>query len=276
MTAGAGAAPGGRLPAARPFLYRAQGIWTVRVATFVALIVLWELAARDVSRALFAPPSEVAQSFVTIALERRSIWGPLAESLTTLFIGLALCIAVGVPVGLAMGRSRTLEFVLDPYVTFLYVLPNVAFIPVLVVWLGLGFELRIALVFLSGVFPMIINTMIGVKHVDSELIDGGRSFTASQWQIMRTIIIPASLPFMFAGLRIAFSAAWVGVIVAEMTALITGVGGMILRFSNFFQTANVFVPILFIMSVGVTIQWFTAWLQRRWTPWHQDARDDVA
>jgi ABC-type nitrate/sulfonate/bicarbonate transport system permease component len=268
----AGAPPAG---ARKPLLLRPAGVWAVRVTTFVLLMAVWEVAAADVNRALFAPPSEVAASLIDIALVKGTIWGPLFDSLRTLFIGLALCIAVGVPLGLAMGRSQTIQFVLDPYVTFLYVLPNVAFIPVLVVWLGLGLEMRVALVFLSGVFPMTINTMIGARHVDSEFIDGGRSFSASSWQIMRTIVVPASLPFMFAGLRIAFSAAWVGVIVAEMTALITGVGGMILRFSNFFQTANVLVPILFIMFVGITIQWSTALLQRRLTPWHRDARDEL-
>ena len=261
--------------ATKPFLHRQVGIWTVRAVAFAALMVVWELGAQNVSRALFAPPSEVAQSLVEIAIIDGSIWGPLANSLQTLFIGLGLCIVVGVPLGLAMGRSRLVEFVFDPYVTFLYVLPNVAFIPVLVVWLGLGWEMRVGLVFLAAVFPMTINTMIGAKHVDSELIDGGRSFNASDWQIMRTIVIPASLPYIFAGLRISFSAAWVGVIVAEMTALITGVGGMILVFSNYFQTANVLVPILFIMGVGVLIQWSTAQLQRRMTPWHSDARDDI-
>lgn len=274
MTTDAAAPPQPAQPARRtPFLYTRHGVWTIRIVALITILALWELSAQNVSRALWAPPTEVFQSFIDIVIVERTLWGPLLESLTTLFIGLALCMAVGVPLGLAMGRSRTLSYVLDPYVTFLYVLPNVAFIPVLVVWLGLGIEMRIALVFLSGVFPMVINTMIGARHVDGEFIDGGRSFTATSWQIMRTIVIPASTPYVFAGLRIAFSAAWVGVIVAEMTALITGVGGMILRYSNFFQTANVFVPILVIMGIGVTIQWFTAWLQRRATPWHVDARD---
>lgn len=262
--------------AKRGFLHRAGGVWTVRVLTFISLIALWEVGARDVSRALFAPPSEVAASFYQLVFVRGAIHGPLLESLWTLVLGLALCVAVGIPLGLAMGRSRTLEWALDPYVTFLYVLPSVAFIPLLVVWLGFELQMRVALVFLSGVFPMIINTMVGVRHVDPELVDGGRAFTANSWQIMRTIIVPATLPFMFAGLRVAISAAWVGVIVAEMTALITGIGGMILVFANMFRTANVLVPILFIMAVGILIQFLSASLQARMTPWHVERTDPGA
>ena len=270
-TAPVGPAPDER--ARRSWLYRPEGIWAVRIVTFILLIGFWELSAQDVSRALFAPPSEVLQAFYQLVFVQGAIHGALIESLITLTLGLVLCVAAGIPLGLAMGRSRTLEWALDPYVTFLYVLPSVAFIPLLVVWLGFDLQMRVALVFLSGVFPMIINTMVGVKHVDPELVDGGRAFTATPWQIMRTIIVPATLPFMFAGLRIAFSAAWVGVIVAEMTALITGIGGLILHYANLFRTANVLVPILFIMAVGVFIQWFSAWLQRRMTPWHVERQD---
>ena len=262
--------------ARRRWLYRPAGVWTVRVVTFVVLITVWELGARDVSRALFAPPSEVLASFIQLVFVQGAIHGPLIESLITLAMGLSLCVLVGIPVGLAMGRSRTLEWALDPYVTFLYVLPSVAFIPLLVVWLGFDVQMRVALVFLSGVFPMIINTMIGAKNVDPELIDGGRAFTATPWQIMRTIVVPATVPFMFAGLRIAFSAAWVGVIVAEMTALITGIGGLILHYANLFRTANVLGPILFIMAVGIFIQWFSASLQARMTPWHVERNDPGA
>ena len=259
--------------ARRRFLYRPEGIWTVRIVTFVLLIGFWEWWAQDVSRALFAPPSEVLAAFYELVFVQGAIHGALIESLITLVLGLGLCLVIGIPVGLAMGRSRTLEWGLDPYVTFLYVLPSVAFVPLLVVWLGFDLQMRVALVVISGVFPMIINTMVGVKHVDPEFVDGGRAFTATPWQIMLTIIVPATLPFMFAGLRIAFSAAWVGVIVAEMTALITGIGGLILHYANLFRTANVLVPILFIMAVGVFIQWFSASLQRRMTPWHVERYD---
>jgi len=259
-------APSPRKPG---LLYRRSGIWLVRIVTFVAIIAFWEWYASDKSIALIAPPTRVAQSFYEMVVVDQSLIVALAGSLVTMFIGLAIAIAVAVPVGIAMGRSTTLDAVLDPYVTFLYVLPSVAFVPVLVVMLGIDFQLRLALIFLSAVFPILINTIAGVKHVDQELIDGGRSFVATERQIMRTIVLPSSIPYIFAGIRIGFSAAWVGCIVAEMTALITGVGGLLLEAASRFRTADVFVAIFGIMIVAVTIQWFMSRLEVWLTPWRR-------
>jgi NitT/TauT family transport system permease protein len=259
-------------PARRvPFLHRKSGIWAVRIITFVGLILVWEWYAADKSIALIAPPSRVAQSFYQMIIVDQSLIVALAGSIVTMFIGLALATVVAIPLGISMGRSRTLENVLDPYVTFLYVLPSVAFVPVLVVMLGIDFQLRLALIFLSAIFPILINTIAGVKNVDKELVDGGISFCATERQIMRTIVLPSSIPFIFAGIRIGFSAAWVGCIVAEMTAMITGVGGLLLEAASRFRTADVFVAIFGIMAVAVTIQWFMSRVEVWLTPWRRSA-----
>lgn len=248
------------------FLYRRSGMLIVRVLTFVLIFGVWELYAADKSPALLVPPSRVLSKAAEV-IGDGTLLTALQGSVFTMLIGLFLSIAIGIPLGLVMGRFKTVEAVLDPYVLFLYVLPSVAFVPVFVVLLGIDIQLRLGLIIMSAVFPLIINTIAGVKHVDSEMIDGGRAFTASEWQIMRTILIPGSLPFIFAGLRIGFSAAWVGCVVAEMTALITGVGGFLLEASARFRTAEVFVAIFGIMAVAVTIQWFTARLEFWLTPW---------
>ncbi len=254
------------------FLYRRSGMFIVRAITFVLIFGAWELYAADKSPALLVPPSRVLGKAFEI-IGDGTLLDALQGSVFTMLIGLFLSIAIGIPLGLVMGRFKTVESVLDPYVLFLYVLPSVAFVPVFVVLLGIDIQLRLGLIIMSAVFPLIINTIAGVKHVDSEMIDGGRAFTASEWQIMRTILIPGSLPFIFAGLRIGFSAAWVGCIVAEMTALITGVGGLLLEASARFRTAEVFVAIFGIMAVAVTIQWFTARLEFWLTPWARTGQE---
>ena len=255
------------------FLYRRSGMLIVRIVTLVLMLAGWEWYAADKSIGLLAPPSKVAEAFYRLVIVEQDLVVALVGSVGTMFVGLFLAIAVGIPLGILMGRSRTLESVLDPYVTFLYVLPSVAFVPVLVVMLGIDFQLRLALIFLSAVFPILINTIAGVKNVDQELIDGGVSFCASEVQIMRTIIVPATLPFIFAGIRIGFSAAWVGCIVAEMTALITGVGGLLLESASRFRTADVFVAIFGIMFVAVTIQWFATRLEGWMTPWRRESAE---
>lgn len=257
-------------PSSRPgFLYRRSGMLITQVATLVLLLALWEWYAADKSIGLIAPPSRVAEAAYRLVIVDQALIVALAGSIGNMFVGMALAIAVGIPLGVLMGRSKVIENVLDPYVMFLYVLPSVAFVPVLVVMLGIDIKLRLALIFLSAVFPLMINTIAGVKNVDSELVDGGRSFCASELQIMRTIILPASVPFIFAGIRIGFSAAWVGAIVAEMTAIITGVGGLLLQSASRFRTAEVFVAIFGIMIVAVAIQVVTSRVERWITPWRR-------
>jgi ABC-type nitrate/sulfonate/bicarbonate transport system permease component len=258
--------PGGRR---RGLLHQRRVIWLIRVLTFVAVIAIWQLWAEGVNRALFAPPTEVAQAFVTQITQEPTLFGPLLLSLEAFAIGMTLGVLVGLPTGLLIGRYRPVEFVVDPWVTFLYVIPSVAFVPLFVLWFGFDFQFEVVMVFESTLFPMMINAAAGAKNVESDLIDGGRSFGASEFQIMRTIVIPASMPFVFAGLRISFSSAWVGVVVAQMTGALAGLGGMILMFATTYKTANMLVPIFVIMFVGVIIHALTGRLMVRMTPWHQ-------
>lgn len=257
-------------PSSRPgFLYRRSGMLITQIVTLFLLLALWEWYAADKSIGLIAPPSRIAEAAYRLVVVDQALIVALAGSIGNMMVGMALAIAVGIPLGVLMGRSKLIENVLDPYVMFLYVLPSVAFVPVLVVILGIDIKLRLALIFLSAVFPLMINTIAGVKNVDSELVDGGRSFCASELQIMRTIILPASVPFIFAGIRIGFSAAWVGAIVAEMTAIITGVGGLLLESASRFRTAEVFVAIFGIMIIAVAIQVVTSRVERWLTPWRR-------
>jgi NitT/TauT family transport system permease protein len=168
-----------------------------------------------------------------------------------------------------MGQFRWFENITDPYVSFLYALPHVVFVPLMVVWLGFGFNFGLAYVTLSAIFPVIINTMHGVKGIDPEYIATGRSFCASQRTILRRIIIPGATPFMVAGARLAFSVSWIGVIISEVLSSQTGLGGMISIFSNNYQTADMFVPVLFIAAISVTILQISTRYQPRLTPWFQ-------
>lgn len=254
---------------ALPFLQRPAGVWTVRLVTFLVIIGAWELYAADLPRALLAPPSEVLDSFWQQVVVDRSLQGALASSLISLVGGFALSMAVGVPLGIAMGRSRKVEFTVDPYVVFLYATPNVALVPLFVIWLGFEFKLRLAYVFISSVFPVVINVMTGVKNVSPDLLECGHSFTANERQKLRAIVLPSIIPYIMTGARQALSHAWVGVIVAEMLATLTGMGGLILTYGNQFRTADMLVSIVVIAVLAVVLQMGLAWLQTRLTPWEQ-------
>ena len=260
------AAAGGH---SRAWLYTSSGAWTVRIATLAILLTAWELYAAGLNRALLAPPSEVAAAFYQQAFVQGTLWGSLGDSLVTLVGGFALSMAIGVPVGIVMGRVRTVEHVVDPYVSFLYALPHVSLVPLLVIWLGFELKFRLAYVVVSAVFPVVINTMTGVKNVDPDLLDTGHAFCASERQKLRTIVLPSSAPYIFAGARQAFSSAWVGVVVSEMLATLTGMGGKILTYATQYRTADMLVPILIIMGVAIAIQAMSGYLQARLTPWQR-------
>lgn len=251
------------------FLNTATGEWVVRLGTLVGLLIIWEVYASGLSRALLAPPSEVAMAFYRQAFIEKTIWGPLGNSLVTLILGFGLSMLIGVPIGILMGRVRSIEYVADPYVSFLYALPHASLVPLMVIWFGFDLKFRLAYVVISAVFPVIINTMTGVKNVDPNLLDTGRAFCATERQTLRTIVLPSSLPYIFAGARQAFSASWVAVVVSEMTATLTGVGGTILHYVTRFQTADMLVSILLIMGIAASIQMLSDYFQGRLTPWHQ-------
>jgi ABC-type nitrate/sulfonate/bicarbonate transport system permease component len=243
------------------------GPWIVRVVVLAIVIGAWQLESDHVSQAVLAAPSAVGSALYQLSVVNHQIWGPLLASLELLFAGFAVAVGLGIPLGLAMGRFRWFENVTDPYVSFLYALPHVVFVPLMVVWLGFGFKFGLAYVTLSAIFAVIINTMQGVKSIDPEYIAAGRSFCASERTIMRTIIIPGATPFMVAGARLAFSVSWIGVIVSEVLSSQTGLGGMIDTFSNNYQTADMFVPVLFIAAISVIILQITTRYQQRLTPW---------
>lgn len=252
-----------------PWLYTPVGIWAVRIATLIGLLTIWQVYASGLSRALLAPPTEVAEAFFQLAFVQRTVWPALSDSLITLFSGFALSMLLGVPIGIVMGRLRTVEYVADPYVSFLYALPHASLVPLMVIWLGFDFKFRLAYVVVSAVFPVIINTMTGVKNVSPDLLDTGHAFCASERQKLWTIVLPSSAPYIFAGARQAFSSAWVGVVVSEMIATLTGVGGRILRSANQYRTADMLVYILMIMAVAIAIQGVSSFLQGRMAPWQR-------
>jgi ABC-type nitrate/sulfonate/bicarbonate transport system permease component len=251
------------------WLRGSAGAWLIRVVVLAAILGYWQLASQSISRAVLPSPGSVADAIYQLTVVNHQIFRPLLSSLALLAAGFGLAVALGIPLGLAMGRFRWFENVTDPYVSFLYALPHVVFVPLMVVWLGFGFNFGLAYVTLSAIFPVIINTMQGVKAIDQEYIDTGRSFCASQRTIMRTIVIPGATPFMVTGARLAFSVSWIGVIISEVLSSQTGLGGMIDVFSNNYQTADMFVPVVFIAVISVIILQLSTRYQPRLTPWHQ-------
>jgi ABC-type nitrate/sulfonate/bicarbonate transport system permease component len=186
--------------------------------------------------------------------------------------GFGLAVVVGVPIGVLMGRSPLFNATAEPFVAALYASPQVAFLPLLIIWLGIGFTSKVALVFIGSVIIMIINTETGVAQVDPRLIETARSFTASERQVLTKIVLPAALPIILAGMRLAIGRALVMVVVAEIYASNRGLGYLIFQAGGLYDTAQVFVGVGILAAAGVTLTALLRALERWLAPWQFDAR----
>ena len=255
-------------PPAAPGMTR----WQKRLTTLGSLIVagiVWEIVGRHSNPIFFSYPSAIFEAFVDLMATGQLI-PALFESLESFAVGYLLAIFVGVPLGLVIGRFAFAEAALGVYITAGYAMPLVALVPLLVLWFGLGFTVKVAVVFLMSLFPVCINTWLGVKSVPKSLIDVGLSFVASDFTILRRIVLPATLPYIMAGLRLAIGKAVMAMIIAEFFTAISGLGGIIINSANNFDTATMFVPILLIMVLATALTALVGVLERAVAPWQSE------
>ena len=256
-------------PAADPPERRLLPRWLITLLSVSCLIGLWEIFGRDINPVFGSYPSAIAVAFWQLLVSGK-LWAALFESLQPFFAGYLLAIVLGVPLGLIIGRFRTAEAALGIYVTAGYAMPLVALVPLLILWLGLGFAVKVAVVFLMALFPITINTWLGVVAVPKTLIEVGKSFVAPDLVILRRIVLPATLPYIMAGVRLAVGRAVVAMVIAEFFTTISGLGAVIINSANNFDTATMFVPIIILMLMAVGLNWLIGWVERRVAPWQAE------
>ena len=243
----------------------------IRTASVIVFLILWEIYGRRTDPILFTYPTAVAVAFWKLLVS-----GELAQqllvSLSALAAGFGASLVLGVILGLAMGRSRLAEAMLEPHINALYATPQVALTPLLMMWLGLGFAVKVAVVFLFAFFPILVNTAIGAKNVSASMVEVGRAYLAPPRQILFKIVFPAALPFIMAGVRIAIGRALVGMIVAELFTAITGLGAMLSLYGNIFETAKMFVVIIILALLGIGLIHASQALERKLATWKETER----
>jgi ABC-type nitrate/sulfonate/bicarbonate transport system permease component len=244
----------------------------VRIAAAVAILVIWEIAGRQINPLLFTPPSGIARAAVYV-VGSGELWKYLRVSLKVFAIGTSLGTAVGIVLGIAMARLRLLDLSLEPFMIALYSTPMVALIPLLVLWLGFGDNAKSAVIFLFTLFPILLNTYQGVKSVDPKLLEVARSYRSSERALWYDVILPSSLPFMVAGVRLAIGRGLVGMVVADLYTAVSGIGYLIVRYAQNIQIDRLFVPVVVLSLLGVTLVQGLRWLETRVAPW-QHVRDD--
>ena len=238
----------------------------VNAASIVSLALLWEVTGRIMDSTLIPPLSRIVLAWWKL-LSSGKLLANISMSLTTLAIGFLLAVLCGVVLGLLMGRFRAVEHFLDLYVNALMSAPTTAFVPVLILWFGLGIESRIAVVFLFAVFVIIINTMTGVKQVDGVLVEMARSFGAREREVFFKIMLPAALPAIMAGVRLGMGRAVKGMVTGEMLLTLTGIGAMIMQYGSAFATDSLFAVILTILMLALLTMKAVQWVDRRLTGW---------
>jgi NitT/TauT family transport system permease protein len=243
----------------------------IRAASVTLFLVLWELYGRRIDPILFTYPTAVAAAFWQL-LRSGELIQQMLVSLSALAAGFGASLVLGVVLGLAIGRSRITDAILQPHVNALYATPQVALTPLLMMWLGLGFGVKVAVVFLFAFFPILINTASGAKNVSAAMVEVGRAYLAAPGQITFKIVFPAALPFIMAGVRIAIGRALVGMIVAELFTAITGLGAMLSLYGNIFETAKMFVVIIVLAALGFGLIQAAQRLERKMARWKETER----
>ncbi|MBI4493098.1 MAG: ABC transporter permease [Chloroflexi bacterium] len=234
----------------------------------LGFLLLWELG----SGTPYAPaqyvssPSRIA-SATRLLLERGTLQRDISTSLVEYALGVSLAVVAGIALGLLLGWYRPLDELFAPFTAFLYAVPKVAFIGLIVIYLGIGFTTKAALVFLNVLFPVLIATHAGVRNVDPTYVKCARSFGASDWQLFSGVVLPSAVPFILTGLRLGAGYGMVGVIVAEFYASTAGIGYLIKLASQRFLMDQVFVGVGFTALFGFAILSALGALERRFESW---------
>jgi sulfonate transport system permease protein len=238
----------------------------IRLVSVASVLALWQIFGAQVNQALFTTPDKIAVAAVDMVWSGE-LWAYLAPSLVVLAIGLSLAAVIGIAVGLLLARFWVIDVAFGVYITFLYSIPSVALVPLIVLWAGYETTAKVIILFLFAFFPMAINTYQGVKNVDPKLIEVGRAFRCNEGQLWRNIVLPGALPFIVTGLRLAVGRGLIGMVLADLYTAISGIGYLIVRTGSTFQIDKMFVPIVTLGLLGVTLTAILRMLEIKVAPW---------
>jgi NitT/TauT family transport system permease protein len=238
----------------------------LRIGFAAVLLLLWALSAQQAGNNIIPSPAATFHAAGRMIAEGRFL-SALADSLTVYLSGYAIAIVVGVSAGVMMGGFRTVGKTVDVYVYALAATPRVAFIPLIIVLLGLGIEAKVFIVFLGAMMPIVINTYAGVLAADNDLIEMATSVGASKLRIFRSIILPGAVPFVIVGMRLGAAIGLINTVVAELYTAVNGLGGLLAIYGNTFRMAEYFVVVLTLALIGVVVTESLRYLEHRASRW---------
>ena len=240
--------------------------WIIRLCSIVVVLIAWEVGGRRINPLFMSYPTAILHAAIGM-IGSGELLTALASSLRTLLAGFFTASCIGIITGLLIGRYRFVDAATDWLVNALYATPLIAIIPLVILWFGLGDSAKLFIVTILAVFPVLINTASGVRNIPRSLIDVGTAFAANERQVFMKIIIPAVIPFIMTGLRLGIGRAIIGMVAAEFFTAITGLGALIVKYGNQYDTASMFVPILILMLLGVALTSLVRKFEEMFAPW---------
>lgn len=237
------------------------------------LLLWWAITALGLVAPLFLPPPQVVlQKLILIASPQgfmdATLWQHLGASLARMLVALFFAALIGIPVGIAMGLSPAIRGLLDPLIELYRPVPPLAYLPLMVIWFGIGETSKILLIYLAIFAPVTLSTLAGVKNAQQVRIRAAQALGASRWQLLRYVILPGALPEILTGLRIGLGVGWSTLVAAELIAATRGLGFMVQSAGEFLATDVVLAGIAVIALIAFGLELGLRALQRRLTPWN--------
>jgi ABC-type nitrate/sulfonate/bicarbonate transport system permease component len=240
--------------------------------TLLAFLLVWEAFGRSglIDPLFISSPTRVARAGWRL-IRDGDFWSDLQVSGTEFIVGYGAAVAIAAPLGLAIGLSNRLRYISSPFVDTLNAVPRVTLLPLIIIWFGIGIWSKVVVVFLGAVIPILINTQSGVRASEARYMRVARSFSASRFKILSSIVLPGTVPFIFAGLKYGAGRALLGVVVGELYAATAGLGHLIGDAGNTFQTDVVFFGVLIFMATGLVVAGVLDRFEQHFEKWRPDA-----
>ncbi len=232
----------------------------------VVFIAIWQIVSINVPPIILPSPAEVAAAFVQLTASGELVRAT-GQTVWPFAVGLVIAFVIGTSLGLFLGIFRPAARILDPYIFVFWSIPNIAWLPLFIAWFGVGQLTLIIFVFVSAVFPQLLTVEAGAKEADSFLVEVARSLGATRGEILRIVVLPSALPFIFAGLRIAVGRALVGIIVGQLLIVATGIGYMFQFYGETLSLAKYFAPLIVIAALAVALNRAVNWAEHALIPW---------
>ena len=258
--------------------------FAVRYGLGIALIIVWEFAARKAGSIFFPPPSEILHRAASLWLSgpphrlflSDSVFQDVLPSIFRLLGGWAFAVLIGIPLGILIGRSRNLSDLVNPSLQFLRAIPGPALIPIFIILLGTESTMRVTLIAFGSVWPILLNTIEGTRTVDPVQIDTARAFRIPRHARLWRIVLPAAIPKIFAGMRVSLALAVILMVVSELVASTSGIGYRIQNAQIMFLLTDMWCGIILLALIGYTVNLLFLKFERRVLAWHRGARGRTA